>query len=217
MTEWNEIQGRIWDCELCQAHERVACAIRQQTEVRKRPLKLMLIGIAPPYVSGVTTKSVAKSATNDDDDNLRKLFVVATLGLSWTDLLDRGLFLVHAVKCAIIPKDRHQNPPDEVVDACAPLHLADELRLTMPTRIVVLGQAPFRALLKVPGMHVPKGLGVSKRVGDLVEQTRGGVEIQIDSWTSRLHVSPFPLSSKKPGPVAVEVLREAARLSGVLR
>jgi len=26
--------------------------------------------------------------------------------------------------------------------------------------------------VKVPGMNVPKGLGVSKRVGDLVEQTR---------------------------------------------
>jgi len=136
MKEWNEVQGRIWDCELCCEHERIACTIRQQTEAPKRSVKLMLIGVAPPYVSGVKAKSVAKSATNDDDDNLRKLFVVATLGLSWADLLDRGLFLVHAVKCAIVPKDRHQNPPDKVVDACAPLYLAGELKLTMPDRIV---------------------------------------------------------------------------------
>lgn len=217
MTEWSEVQGRIWICELCREHERVACAIRQRTEAPKRPLKLMLIGVAPPYMKEVKTKSVAKSATNNDDDNLRKLFVVATLGLSWADLLDRGLFLVHAVKCAIVPKDRHQNPPDEVVDACAPLYFADELKLTMPTRIVALGRAPFRALVKVPGINVPKGLGLSKRVEDLVELTRGGVEIKIDGWTSRLHVSPFPLSSKKHSAVAAEVLREAARLSGVLR
>jgi uracil-DNA glycosylase len=176
----------------------------------------MLIGVAPPYVRGITTKSVAKSATNDDDDNLRKFFVMATLELSWDALLDRGLFLVHGVKCAIVPKDRHQNPPDDVVDACAPLHIADELKLTMPPRIVVFGGAPYRALVKVSGIKVPKGLGVSKRVGDLVAETRGGVEIQADGWTSRMHVSPFPLNGKKPNPYAAEVLREAARLSGLL-
>jgi len=177
----------------------------------------MLIGVAPPYVRGITTKSVAKSATNDDDDNLRKFFVMATLGLSWDALLDRGLFLVHGVKCAIVPKDRHQNPPDDVVGACAPLHLADELKLTMPPRIVIFGGAPYRALVKVSGIKVPKGLGVSKRVGDLVAETKGGVEIQADGWTSRIHVSPFPLNGRKPNPDAAEVLREAARLSGVLR
>jgi hypothetical protein len=124
VKKWSEVQGRVWSCELCRAHERVACNIRQWTEAPNCSVKLMLIGVAPPYVRGITTKSVAKSATNDDDDNLRKFFVMATLGLSWDALLDRGLFLVHGVKCAIVPKDRHQNPPDDVVDACAPLHLA---------------------------------------------------------------------------------------------
>ena len=106
--QWSEVQGRIWDCELCREHGRVACVIRQQTEAPPRHVKLMLIGVAPPYTSGVETKSVADSATNDDDDNLRKLFVEATLGLPWATLVDRGLFLSHAVKCAIRPNDRHQ-------------------------------------------------------------------------------------------------------------
>ena len=86
----------------------------------------------------------------------------------------------------------------------------------MPTRIVALGRTPFRALVKVPGMNVPKRLGVSKRVIDLVQLTRGGVEIQTDGWRSCLHVSPFPLSSKQSSLVAAEILRDAARLSGVL-
>ena len=217
VKKWSEVQGQIWSCELCRGHERVACDIRQQTEAPNYSVKLMLIGVAPPYVRGIGTKSVAKSATNDDDDNLRKFFVLATLGLSWDALLDRGLFMVHGVKCAIVPKDRHQNPPDDVVDACAPRHLAQELKHTMPPRIVVFGGAPYRALVKVPGIKVPKGLGVSKRVGDLVAESKGGVEIQADGWTSRMHVSPFPLNGKKPNTDAAEVLREAACLSGVLR
>ena len=177
----------------------------------------MLIGVAPPYVRGVPTKTVAKSATNNEDDNLRRFFVVPTLRLSWVDLLDRGLFLVHGVKCAIVPKDRHQDPPDDVVDACSPLHLATELKLTRPPRIVALGGAPYRALVKVPGIRVPKGLGVSKRVGELVARTRGGVEIRAEGWTSRLHVSPFPLNGKTSNPVAADVLVEAARMSALVQ
>jgi uracil-DNA glycosylase len=119
------------------------------------------------------------------------------------------------VKCAIVPKDRHQEPPDDVVNVCAPLYLADELNLTKPPRIIALGGAPYRALAKIPGAILPKGLGVSKRVGVLVAKTKGGVDIQVRDWASCLHVSPFPLNGKKPNPVAAEVLREAARKSGV--
>jgi uracil-DNA glycosylase len=176
----------------------------------------MLIGVAPPHVKDITTKTVPNSAANDEDDNLRKQFVVPTLGCSWDDLLERGLFLVHGVKCGIVPKDRHQEPPDDVVDVCAPLHLADELRLTRPPRIVAFGGAPHRALAKVPEVTLPKGLVVSRRVGELVAKTRGGVEVRARGWTSRLHVSPFPLNGKKPNPMAAEILREAARLSELI-
>jgi hypothetical protein len=124
-------------------------------------------------------------------------------------------FLVHGVKCAIVPKDRHQNPPDDVIDLCAPRHLGEELKLIRPSRIVAFGKAPYRALLKVPGIEGPKGLGVSKSVGELVAGTRGGVAIQADGWSFQLHVSPFPLSGRRPDPTAEEVLREAARLSGI--
>lgn len=215
VTAWREVQERIWCCELCRGHERVACNIRQQTEAPTRPSKLLLIGVAPPHAKEVGAKAAADSATNNEDDNLRKLFIVATLGLSWPQLLERGLFLVHGVKCAIVPKDRHQNPPIDVVDVCAPLYFADEIRLTRPPRIVAFGGAPYRALAQVPGVRFPPNLGVSTRVAELVARTKAGVEIQIDGWTSRLHVSPFPLSGKKPNPIAADVLREAARLSGV--
>jgi hypothetical protein len=50
----------------------------------------------------------------------------------------------------------------------------------------------------------------------LVEKTRGGLELQADGWKFNLHVSPFPLEHKKPSPVAQEILREAAKLAGVL-
>lgn len=215
MNTWEAIQAKIWTCDLCCKHERVACNIRQQTQKPDRPVKLLLIGIAPPYVSEVTQKTPAKSATNDANDNLRK-FIEETLRCSWNNLLLRGLFLVHSVKCAIVPKDRHQNPPDDVVDACAPQHFGEELKLIRPPRVVAFGKTSYRALLKAPGVTAPRDLGVSKSVATLVKQTKGGLEVQADGWKFKLHVSPFPLVAGKPDPIAVDVLREAARLSGIL-
>jgi uracil-DNA glycosylase len=215
-TAWQTAQDTIWACELCRDHKRVACNIRQQTEVPARDLKLLLVGIAPPYVSGVLQKTRARSATNQPDDNLRKLFILATIPGAWEDLLARGLFLIHSVKCAITVEDRHQNPPDDVVDACALPHFVQEVTLMRPPRVVVFGKAPYRALLKIPGVRAPSGLGVSVRVGMLVDKTRGGLELQADGWKFKVHVSPFPLERKKPNPVAQEVLREAAKLAGVL-
>jgi len=216
MNSWEDIQAKIWACELCSRHERVACNIRQQTQKPDRPVKLLLMGIAPPYVKGVMQKTQAKSATNNADDNLRKLFILETLRLSWNDLLIRGLFLVHSVKCAIIPEDRHQNPPDDVVDVCAPRHFGEELKLIQPPRIVAFGKASYRALLRVLGMTAPRDLRISKPIATLAEQTRGGVEVQADGWKFRLHVSPFPLAAGRRVPLAIEVLQEAAQLSGIL-
>src|SRR5437867_1049502 len=136
---WKDVQDRIWACELCRNHGRIACDIRQQTEAPCRDIKLLLVGIAPPYVTGVAQKIRARSATNDPDDNLRKLFVLATLPFSWEGLLARGVFLIHSVKCAIIPKDRHQNPPHDVVDTCASPHFVEEVKLIRPQRVVTFG------------------------------------------------------------------------------
>lgn len=196
---------------------RVARDIRQQTDTPAQAVKLLLVGIAPPYVAGVTGKVLALSATVDPNDNLRKLFILSTLATSWESLLARGMFLIHSVKCAITPKDGHQNPPDKVVDACAPPHFVNEVEFIRPQRVVAFGKAPYRALLKVPGVQAPQGLGVSTAVGTLVERTRGGLEIQAAGWSFILHVSPFPLDRKKPNLLAQEVLREAARLAGIVQ
>jgi uracil-DNA glycosylase len=178
IAAWNEIQGRIWCCELCRDHGRVACNLRQHTSAPLDSVELMLVGVAPPHVAGVQARIAADSATNDPNDNLRS-FIMATLGRSWTDLLARGLFLIHAVKCAIIPEDGHQNPPNEVVDACAPLYFAHEIQLVRPPVVVVFGRAPHRALLRVPGVRasMPKGFGLSCSVTTLVQSTRLGADI----------------------------------------
>ena len=213
---WKNIQAAIWTCEACRNHERVACNIRQQTDAPTCRVKLLLIGIAPPIEGGVEVKTIARSATNNAEDNLRKLFILATLPGPWEDLLDRGLFLIHSVKCAITMKDRHQSPPDRVVNTCAPQHFAQEIALLRPSRVVAFGKALYRALVKVPGVRAPRGLGVSTSVAELVERTRGGMELQVDGWRFYVHMSPFPLERKKPVPLAQEVLREAAKLAGVL-
>ena len=211
-----KIQAAIWECEACRDHERVACNIRQQTDVPVHPVKLLLVGVAPPYDEGVEGKTIARSATNHAEDNLRKLFIRATLSFSWEELLERGLFLILGVKCAITVKDQHQNLPGLVVDECAPPHFVREIGLLRPPRVVVFGKAPYRALLKVPGVKAPRGLGVSASVADLVLRTRGGVELQATEWSFRVHVSPFPMERKRPVPLAQDVLREAATLAGLL-
>jgi hypothetical protein len=215
-VSWKMVQDAIWACEACRHHGRVACNIRQQTDSPVRSLKLLLVGIAPPIMEGIIQKTRALSATNNPDDNLRKRFILATLRGPWEDLLSQGLFLVHSVKCAIREKDRHQNPPDDVVDACAPPHFIQEYLLLHPPRVVVFGKTPYRALLKLPGLRAPRGLGVSASVAELVDKTRGGLEFQADGWKFHVHVSPFPLQHKRPVPLAQEVLREAAKLAGVL-
>jgi hypothetical protein len=70
-TTWQTLQDRIWTCEQCRHHRRVACNICQQTEAPAREVKLRLVGIAPPYVEGIVQKTQALSATNNSDDNLR--------------------------------------------------------------------------------------------------------------------------------------------------
>lgn len=215
MLDWKDIQDRVWACDLCRDQIRVALNIRQQTEAPAQTVKLLLVGIAPPYIDGVTEKVPALSATNDPEDNLRR-FILATLLTSWESLLAQGLFLVHSVKCAITRKAGHQNPPNKVVDLCATPHFVNEIEFIRPQRVVVFGKAPYRAILQVPGVQAPQGLGVSTAVGTLVERTKGGLEIQATGWSFILHVSPFPLGRKKINPLAQEVLKEAARLARII-
>lgn len=211
---WDEIQRKVWQCDQCLGNRRVACNIRQRTEAPSHPVKFMLVGVAPPHAFGVEIRTIAKSATNDPKDNLRA-FVVAALGEPWEVLLARGLYLIHGVKCAIVPEDRHQNPPSDVIDTCVPDYFAQEILLTQPSAVVVFGMAPFRAILRVPNVResVPPGLGFSCSVAALVEKTKGGVRINADSWNFQLFGSPFPLQARAQ---AADILREAARSVGVL-
>ncbi|MBX3332243.1 MAG: hypothetical protein KF722_17725 [Nitrospira sp.] len=119
------------------------------------------------------------------------------------------------MRCAITKQERYQNPPDDVVDACAPPHFIQGVLLLRLPQVVVFGKAPYRALLRLPGLKAPRGLGVSVSVTELVDKTRGGLEFQTDEWKFHVHVSPFPLQHKRPVPLAQEVLREAAKLAGV--
>jgi uracil-DNA glycosylase len=214
-TAWMKIQYAVWTCEHCRGNERVACDIRQQTGPPDRDVNLLIVGIAPPFETARVEKVTARSATNHSGDNLRKFFILPTLSGTWETLLARGVFMIHSVKCAITPKDHHQNPPDDVVDACAPPHFVQEVELLRPPRVIVLGKAPYRALLQIPGLRPPRGLGVSASVAKLVDRTRGGLELQADGWRFKLHVSPFPLAGKKPISLAQDVLREAADLAGI--
>jgi hypothetical protein len=171
--------------------------------------------VAPPYANGIETRTVANSATNNPNDNLRA-FILTVLDRPWEALLARGLYIVHGVKCAIVPKDRHQNPPDDVIDTCAPHHFIREILLTQPHTVVVFGKAPFRALLRIPGVRtsMPRGLGFSCSAATLVEKTRGGIQITANGWNFRLYGSRFPLQARKQ---AADILREAATYTGVLQ
>lgn len=211
---WGKIQDCIWSCDSCRNTERVAINIRQQTDVPDPNVKLLIVGIAPPYVRNTHEKTIAKSATNDPKDNLRQ-FIEKTLDCSWNDLRTRGVFFVHGVKCGILPKERHQNPPDNIVDICAPQHLGQELNILKPSRVVALGKAAVRGILKGITVTNVQGFGISKPLKVLVEMSKRGIELQTDGWKFRLHISPFPLVSRKAEKNAENILLEAAQLSEI--
>ena len=202
---WQVIQQNIWNCSACEHIPRVVLNIRQQTDLPVLPTKLLIIGIAPPYRDGVSEKIRAKSATNDPEDNLRK-FLEASLQLSYRELSERGLTILHAAKCAIRPKDRHQNPPHGVVENCAPRHFTLEFLKLMPQVVVSLGERARRAVLKMPGCQKPPGLTLS---GSL----EGQYDIIIGDHTFKLFVSPFFDYDRE---TARSTLRAAALLSGLL-
>lgn len=218
MPLWEDIQRKIWSCEICRGHERAACNLRQQTEEPEREVTLLLVGIAPPFMKDISEKTQSKSATNNPDDRLRK-FVLRTLGLSWEELKNRGLFFVHSVKCGIFPtndKYKKQNPPIEIVNACSPLHLREELEFIRPPRIVAFGKEAVRGIFTGVVVEKIKGFGVSKTMKILSEKSKGGLALQADGWNFKLHVSPFPLNGVEEGKYGATILFEAAKASKVV-
>lgn len=212
---WEEIQKRIWSCEKCKGHPRVEINVRQQTSSPTKPCAILLVGIAPPHQDCSTDRIVAKSATSDPGDNLRK-FIEDAVGLQWNDLIAKGAFLIHAVKCAILPDaEGFQNPPNAVVDQCSSVGFIDELYVLCPSRIVAFGGTARRAVLKHPAIATPHGVSMSKSFKELNGLWPNGISCKFSSRELTLHPAPFPRShgAKKK---AATILRDAARLAGVV-
>ena len=162
-----------------------------------------------------SVRTVAKSATNDPGDNLRQ-FIEAAAALRWDDLIAKGAFLIHAVKCAIVPdEDGFQNPPNDVIDRCCSVGFADELQLLRPARIVALGGAARRAILKHPSVTAPPGVGVSKTFEKLQESWPQGIPCKLGSGEFTLHPAPFPRSAAAKQKAAV-LIREVTRLAALV-
>ena len=201
---WKEIQQDIWECTDCNNIARVELNIHQQTELVPTRTKLLVVGIAPPHKEGVTKNIKAKSATNDSEDNFRK-FIEDTLEVSWDILSLHGLAFLHAVKCAIHPEDRHQNPPTGVVDKCAPQHFYREFSEIQPKTVISFGGIARRAVLKMPGCQKPREL-------KLTGPCTGRYEMRIVSHSFSLFVAPFFSTDRNQ---ARDVLRNAAHHAGI--
>jgi uracil-DNA glycosylase len=213
-VQWQAIQERIWACEACKGHARVEINVRQQTPAPTMPIALLFVGIAPPDQGSPGIRTAAKSATNDPGDNLRK-FIEAAAVSRWDDLIADHAFLIHAVKCAIVPDEEgFQNPPNEVVDRCCPVGFADELLSLRPARIVALGGTARRAVLKHPSVTAPRGVGVSKTLEKLKEAWPKGIPCKLGSSEFTLHPAPFPRTAAAKQNTAV-IIREATRLAGL--
>ena len=215
---WQEIQERIWQCEACCEDPRVETNIRQQTEQPTVRTKVLVISLAPPFVEGVKEKTKAASATTSADDKLR-LFLEGALRADWQTLTGSGVILLHTVKCAIVPVGGgFQNPPSKVVDRCAPVHLAAELRVARPTVVVTFGRMAYRAFCLAsrqlgPGMS-PAELKLSvppKRA----QPGEEGHPVDLLGQTAVLFASAFPRGRGRRE--AIEVVRRAVTAAGIVR
>ncbi|PYN98203.1 MAG: hypothetical protein DMD91_15685 [Candidatus Rokuibacteriota bacterium] len=205
---WDTAQQEIWRCTTCEADPRVAVNVRQQTEPPARPVSLLIVTLAPPFVTA-RERSRAASATNDETDRIR-WFIEDTLGAPWTMLSDGGVFLLHAVKCAIV-RDAHgsQNPPARTVDRCAPQHLASELNVIRPRVLVTMGRMAYRAVVRA--LEVSPRLALTEP--PMVARTDGSL-IDSAGQSFRLFASPF-IRTPRLRTIAAEILTRAARVAGI--
>jgi len=213
-ASWKEIQKQIWDCENCLAHPRVAIKIRQQTMPPTMSVSLLLVGLAPPHENGASVRKVAKSATNNPLDNLR-LFVEETLAQPWETLASKGLFLIHAVKCAISSNaGGSQNPPRPVVDCCNPVGFAPEFQLLQPSRVVALGDMARRAILRTPDVIMPHKVKLTTTLDSLQKLWPEGIPCKLCDKPFVLHPARFPRTAVQRAEAAF-VIRTAAQLAGL--
>ena len=212
---WDTVQHSIWRCATCEADPRVALDVRQQTESPARPVSLLIVTLAPPFVAA-RQRSRAASATNDESDTVRR-FIEDALGAPWTALGDAGVFLLHAVKCAIV-RNHHgsQNPPARTVDRCAPQHLASELNVIKPLVVVTMGLMAYRALVRAletssSPLHPPARLPLTEPP---ILGGTDGVLVDQASHSFRLFASPF-IRTPRLRRVAAALLTRAASAAGI--
>lgn len=211
---WRAVQQRIWDCQACEGHARVETNVRQRTGRPRRATTLLFVGVAPPYQGRAALRTRAKSATNDPGDHLRQ-FIEKAAALPWESLMGTGAFLIHAVKCAIVPDaGGFQNPPNDVVDRCCPVGFNHELNLLRPVGIVAFGGAAKRAVLRHPSVTAPRGVGVSTTLRQLQESWPQGISCHLQGIEFVLHVVPFPRSAEAKRRAAA-IVREAVGLAGL--
>ncbi len=212
---WERVQTKIWDCEKCATNPRVALKIRQWTISPHMSVSLLLVGLAPPHEDVASVRKVAKSATNDPSDNVR-LFVEETLAQPWDELTGKGMFLIHAVKCAIVPNaDRSQDPPPPVVDCCNLVGFAPEFQSLRPPSVVTLGNMARRAVLRTPDVIVPHRLKLTTKLGLLQELWPEGIPCKLGDAPFILYPARFPRTAAMKV-AAATVVRKAAKLAALI-
>ena len=214
VAPWETIQAGVWACERCATNPRVALKIRQRTESQDTSVSLLLVGLAPPYEDAISERRVARSATNDPADNVR-LFIEETLAKSWDELRGNGLFLIHAVKCAIVPNaDGSQNPPAPVVDCCNPVGFGPEFQSLRPPRVVTLGDMARRAVFRTHGVVMPPEIRLTTKLEFLQGRWPDGVPCRLVDTPFLLHPARFPRTASMKA-AAAAVVRKAAQLAAL--
>jgi hypothetical protein len=156
--------------------------------------------------------------------HIRTLGEMKVLGVGATVLvvvpqLSRIMYLVKDKVLAVEGSLRQWQPPlgDLLLSLASSIELPTTLKLLTGSAIFVLvGKSIYELFCPVPGLRpsMPRGLGFSSSVADLVEKTGGGVQVTADYWNFRLFGSPFPLQAQNQ---SAEILREAARYAGILQ
>lgn len=206
------LQSDIWACERCADDPRVETRLRQQTAIFPTQTLLLVVATAPPIGQGTDQKVAALSIHSDPRDRLR-LFLERTLSTPWNQLVSNGLAVLHAVKCAIVPKERderrHQNPPRGVVSKCVPPHFYKEFWELRPPVVLTLGMSARLATRIACGPAAPRSLTLPLKKLDGDDLLR----ITARDLTFSLVVSAHP--SADPRRAGRDLLR-AATIAGVL-
>ena len=153
--------------------------------------------------------------SNDPSDNVR-LFIEETLAQPWDNLTGKGLFFIHAVKCAIVPNaDGSQNPPIRVVNCCNSVGFEPEFQSLRPPRVVTLGDMARWTVLRTPDVIVPHRLKLTTKLGLLQELWPEGIPCRVGDAPLILHPERFPRTAAMKVSAAT-VVRKAAKRAALI-